>query len=91
MILKYVVYKTERGLENIVVFCEEIVHSQVVVEDHTPVSAGFINFENDFECFGSSDSLGLKSRVSVDSELFILAITPQAIRAFLRADMEVAG
>lgn len=70
--MKYIVLKTG-GAEMMIVFPEVLVHKEVagamsgLVKDAEVVGAGFVNPEGD--CFGRSDSLGIKSRGKTDTEL----------------------
>lgn len=88
MVLKYVVYKCPKsGYEDIVLLCEDIVHSQVVVEERHPIAAGEIDLSG-LKCFGHSISLKLESRGKKDWELFELALMPSSLRTMKRLQIQ---
>lgn len=76
---KYIVVVEESGSEHIIIFSEMLTHSTIAdVFKSTGmkvVSAGFMTVGNDqANCFGSSESVGLKSRGQDDSNLADLAL-----------------
>jgi hypothetical protein len=70
--MKYVVVKTQLGLEIPILFPELINHSTVQKfgRDHESVSAGFCLFDGGkWNAYGESMTLRLKSRPNEDSDL----------------------
>ena len=62
--MKYVIFN-QKGLLHPVLFADHTSHAQITIEGAEPVSAGFVRFSKTLhlpECYGFSDSLGLKSR-----------------------------
>lgn len=81
--MKYIVTKSEEGVEEIFVFPSKVHHdammqSLVGIKNQTygqwqrvfrePVSAGFIGSNG--QCYGSSETLGLSSRPEEDTALW---------------------
>jgi hypothetical protein len=58
--MKYVMFKNKVGHLTPVIFPDCITHCQIVVEEMTAVSAGFVDPRSG-KCFGHSQSLKLKA------------------------------
>ena len=57
---KYIIVKTRDNGEYPIIFPLRVTHKQMATRNGEPISAGFVN--DRLECFGESDSLGIKSR-----------------------------
>jgi len=73
--MKYIIFKNNKtGLKQPMIFGEHTVHSQVTIENATPVSAGFFYIEGSgFVVSGESESLGLKPQEG-DNDLLKLVL-----------------
>lgn len=91
MTFKYTVFQCDvSGREDIVVYPDDLAHSQVGMEGATPVSAGLIDLA-DIRCYDRydrSESLGLVSRPERDQQLWALAMLPASMRHMYRAMLE---
>lgn len=62
--MKYIVYKTDRKFEEIILFSENVTHSEMAnFLKKEVISAGFVCITNNYcHCYGKSISLDLSSR-----------------------------
>lgn len=71
--MKYVIFKGN-GCYHPVLFADHTTHSQIKVENATPISAGFVKFNstNEPTCYGKADSLKLESNPEQDEQIIHL-------------------
>jgi len=85
--MKYIIFEDNKtGLIQPVIFGEHTTHSQVKIENATPVSAGFFYIDKrGFVVSGESESLGLKPKDG-DEEFLKLVLYNAGTMFFINPD-----
>ena len=84
--MKYVMFRAKSGWLFPVLFPDHVAHSQVVLEECTPVSGGFVNPRTG-ECSGKASSYRLASR-QADTPLVVATLVDNG-SAFAALNVEL--